>query len=332
MNPLIKSLLLLAIICPFYIAIIGTCCNKCSDPGNPCTPACYSPESPCPDPALAGYLRGKECSSGSTLGQCKDAQCIQHECDSKDEFDYCAYPRDLSQGPGICISGHCVSMKKANGDPDPCVIYGIGRINCCSDAGCLAAFGSRCPPTEMQSSGSCDTSGVDPNDPLAGRGGTCNNGYCAAGDCEPPPNPLPASVPVSASELGTCVIGQWNGLVNVARCKTDFCDPANGSCRHVSIFGVERNCGINNETCKENLPALPLECSVGESCGYDCDTNQDDCVVGTCDEAKLKRGGACPDGICCTYENKVIGVPCTNEQGEAGKCDSAGVCLSMCGP
>jgi len=115
---------------------------------------------------------------------------------------------------------------------------------------------------------------------------------------------------------------------NPTLCKKDVCDPTNGGCQNINIDFGAVTCS-SGSTCKPS----PQFCAAGEQCGFDCDENDDDCVVGKCDWSKTKKGGTCPDKVCCTYANKDIGDACLLPGGATGMCDSAGVCLApVCGP
>ncbi len=298
------SLLLLAIICPIYVAIIGSCCNDQCEDTNPCTSECYpKPAGGCPSPADNPYnaADGTECPlSAGVYGQCSGGTCGTNECVGLTDLQSCNYPRNGGT-EGICIEQRCVSA----GESDPCVKYNFGRINCCSIEGCNSANGVLCGTDSSALNGTaCDPTGVLP----VGQGsGSCQNGYCVHGQC-----------------TGQCS--------QTSPCQSADCNPGTGQCALAQNVGDTLDC---------NPPAEPPgsgycwggDCKDAAPCDVNCDDNNP-CTKDTCNLKKFIKG-MCPDQVCCEHEPSDTSTPtkCTLPGGTGeGVCDSAGLCIpAVCG-
>lgn len=295
-----NSLLLLAIICPFYVAIIGSCCSdQCRDT-NPCTSECYSkPSTGCPSPSVSPYnvADGTECLSGSIWGQCSTGVCGDNECKSTGNPDLhnlkaCDYPRNGGT-EGICIDERCVTA----GDDDSCVKLNFGRINCCDTTGCGMADGILCPSANwVQDNTACDPSGVLP----VGQGsGVCIQGYCTIGSCD-----------------GSCANTQ---------CKSKSCDPSDGSCSTAQATGTALPCTLAGGAVGSGI-CIGGDCKPAAPCAVDCDDGNP-CTADSCSLAKLVND-TCPNKVCCVYEPQPASTVCT-VGGAAGVCDGSGNCVKV---
>lgn len=319
-RPVRISVLLLAVICPFYVATLGACCDgTCADDNDPCTWAafCKTDGIPCPDleiesnPTGASY-NGVACTKASGgSGQCLDGTC-QTMCqgDLSTYFVECEHPVGGGSS-GVCIDGQCVPAAPA----DPCAIPGIGRINCCTPQGCVNASGSRCGDAdgdgdnEVILSGACDPTEVLPT----GQGaGTCNNGVCTIGLCH--------GNQIGIDSDGVALYGLCNDGLD---CTKDSCAPSTGACSAWNVDGTPTCSKSATETgkCVEQI------CTSGAApCDEFC-VSDNPCYVGKCDRSKLING-QCPDRSCCTFTISV-GAPC-EVQGQTGVCDTSGSCFQMC--
>jgi len=143
-------------------------------------------------------------------GQCVPSQTV--ECIGDEVFGICNDP--IGGGlVGACTENLCILAAPE----DQCMKVGVGRINCCSQAGCAAAIGAYCtaPLTDV----SCDPTGVEPPG-QPGQDGMCQNGTCVAqtGLC------AGQSCPTSASDP----------------CVRDFCDTDTGACSEFVLRSFER--------------------------------------------------------------------------------------------
>lgn len=300
-----NSLLLLAIICPVYIAIIGSCCSdQCSD-SNPCTSECYAkPSGGCPSPAQNPYsvADGKECElTAGTFGQCTAGVCGDNECKSTGSPDLnnlkaCDHPRNGGT-QGICIDERCVTA----GDDDECVKVSFGRVNCCEPTGCGISDGILCGGSGNSSANGtpCDPAGVLP----VGQGsGSCQDGHCDVGQC-----------------TGQCVNAQ---------CTEKSCDPSSGQCGSAQATGTSLPCihgngGVGSGVC------VGGQCKLAGPCGVNCDDGNP-CTIDSCSLAKLVND-TCPSKVCCEHEPKPAATACTIGE-VAGVCDGAGTCIpTSCG-
>jgi hypothetical protein len=304
-----NSLLLLAIICPVYIAIVGSCCSdQCPDP-NPCTSECYAkPSGGCPNPAANPYslADGTECQfAGGQWGQCNAGICSTHECAGIQDLFACDNPRTTAE-TGICIEDRCV----ASGNDDACVKPNFGRMNCCTIAGCQSANGTQCGDSDrtVLDGQSCDPTGVLP----VGQGsGTCQNGICTYGS-------FCTGVDNGDGTYGPCDSGEI--------CQKDVCVASSSSCQNSPSDGELPCSGPTGAgVCSGGL------CAGGADCAVDCSDNNP-CTADRCNGAKLV-GGACPNKICCENAPKPAATPCT-QGGNHGVCDADGNCLvsNTCGP
>jgi hypothetical protein len=334
---ILSSVLLLALIGPLYVAIMGTCCSTntncktCPDDGNFCTLGAYDTtlEATCSHPAWTDF---RECTAGDGgPGWCDSGGCVSQQCvgtnaipfeDNADPWDdYIQCNHVPTGGHGNCIDGRCVES-----DIDVCVVYGIGRINCCEPAGCTGAAGSRCtqPAPDGQP---CDPTGVQPWG-IAGQTGECLNGVCQSGWQAADSTWICNGLDNGSGGPGNPTYGTCNDAVD---CTLDICDPeapAANRCKNTMILGgapctsaagTQRCCGLACGDCAPNCPS-------------DLCNDNNTCTIDTCDGGKVYNGACIPGLECCQHTPKSPGSPCFMPTGGQGKCDNAGICVNFCNP
>ncbi len=154
----------------------------------------------------------------------------------------------------------------------------------------------------------CDNDTDEGTDPLCDDGVYCNGAEtCSGGSCT-------SGAPIDCSGLdGVCVVGQ--------------CDEGNRTCKTTN-----RSDGTS---CDDGLfCTVGTTCSNG-SCGggsaYDCTAEDDQCNVGTCDEAgracvksPLDDNTLCDDGLFCTVGDRCVTGACVPTGDRS--CDAVGSC------
>jgi hypothetical protein len=247
--------------------LYGQSCNRnCPDPTNPCE-----------------RVLGRS----SITGQC--------EYGPLGFFGECGVPV-TGGSEGMCINRVCVATESSV-PADPCVHYGMGRINCCSPAACGTVSGVDCPAPNELDGRPCDSSGVEPPDQL-GQEGVCMSGECLSGLCD---------------TVGQCDDGQ--------ECTRDSCNPATGECYHWPIDRVAYCGSLLGGICIDG------EC-VGANFCVDlpppgCDDGND-CTGDTC----FNDDGSSPVGPVwgCSHTPLSTGSSCVPSPGAEGVCDGTGTC------
>jgi hypothetical protein len=198
---------------------------------------------------------------------------------------------------GACLELVC-SATESNQPADLCVHWGMGRINCCSQAGCATVDGMNCSaPTELNGV-SCDPFGIEPPG-QPGQTGVCSNGVCLAGLC------------TSADQ---CDDGN--------ECTRDECDPSTGACASPAIARAV-DCGsLGGGFCAAGL-CITI-CAEDPDCGF----LNNPCAELRCGEDPFRPNpfiGGCytdyvPSGALC-YPDPSLGV-----------CDGEGNCVECVHP
>ena len=188
-------------------------CDPCPVPSNPCKQAAgrSTETGQC---VYVNEADGLVCDYQSFDGVCRQGQCIATDCAGVTSFGTCDAP--LGGGPlGVCVEDVCVPAAPE----DPCVRAGVGRINCCSQAGCSVVNGAYCNDP-LPNGTSCDPSGVEPAS-QTGLDGICTDGTCVAqtGPCAGLACPTYVDVPCVRKycdpELGQCAVWPIESFSNV---------------------------------------------------------------------------------------------------------------------
>lgn len=327
-----NSLLLLAVIGPFYVAIIGTCCDKCESTQT-CWNACYSKVNGdvCapPENTYAHMSTGVECAADAQgiPKYCSQGLCLTNVCKGKANLTSCAKPNSGSGGAGICINERCFPV-------GGCLVPNYGRINCCEGdcSGSTDASGARCNPAlHTPDNTVCDPTGEYPAGHASAAGGACQNGFCQ-------PNSQTVCLGADPSNEGrpTCVAGAYSSEFD---CLGYFCDPnsAASPCTQVDLGdGAFPRClsgPCDSGTCSST--GQPCPPAVAELCDDDNVCTNDRCIPGKVDMTQDTSDPAamCPDNACCihTPNEEMAGHPCSPAGGsaETGICRVDGACLPV---
>ena len=306
--------LILVLVVPLYGQV--SCNRSCPPSPNPCQVAAgRSIET---GQCVYTNIDGATCDAGGATGTCSQGQCISTDCLGDDAYSPCSNP--VSGGvEGACVSDICVTAAPV----DECVIVYAGRINCCTQQGCVDADGMLCadPVPNPWDDQPCDPTGVEPpGDPS--QTGICDNGTCVA------QSGLCAQMPCPDEQ-----------------CTTQDCDPATGQCEPDNVprdLSCDADSGIGG-VCHWGQCSLrafpgacaPTACDDGNPCTYNlCDGSE--CIFDPIDDGWNCEGppGQCFNGTCqpvflgCNFFTPCpidglppFGNPCTEDF-----CNSLGFC------
>lgn len=311
--------LLVALVPVFVFPLYGqTSCNRACPPSpNPCerTIGRSSATGQC----VYTNFNGADCDYQGAAGSCFNGECLPAECAGIPAFGIC----DLGDGSqGICMDFECV----ATSSDDACLKPGVGRINCCSDAGCSVASGAYCNDP-VDNGTSCDPNGVERAG--VGQGGLCIEGTCVAlsGDCNGVECPtLWESQCAAAScnpQTGECQelwVATYTECLDADSNAPGFC--RNGECREV-------NDECDSETCVSG------PCTVA-TCAFPCSFTVPGCTVDdylnetpSCYRWNRPNGDRCVgDPGTCFNGGCALG-PCENDS----ECDDGNLCtVNTCNP
>jgi hypothetical protein len=239
-----------------------------------------------------GWCLGGSCVANACTGvNCDDANaCTVDTCDPF--VGTCSYAQSPGFFPacdpgggaeGVCVDTVC----KPAGNADPCLLPGIGRINCCDPLDFCGAFSPACLPTNYLDPGTpCDPTGVEPPDGQD-QDGTCNaNGVCVWNDDPEVDNPCEGVV--CQDDSTECVI--------------EWCDPATyaaNGCETAQLQGAP--------TCSDSGACISGVCRSQNTCVTDegfrnCCTG---CNAGMLDCGEIVDLNCSPLGL----NNPVVGDP-----------------------
>jgi len=295
--------LILVLVVPLYGQV--SCNRNCPPSSNPCQRSVgRSLET---NQCVYSDIDGATCDDQGVSGICVDGQCLTTDCAGVSAFGDC----DADGGfPGACVEDACVVAEPE----DPCVKVGVGRINCCSDAGCSVASGAYCndPVDDSVDDGiSCDPTGIEPV------GQTGQDGVCLEGTC--------------VATSGLCA-GLPCPTIWEEQCARDYCNPQTGQCQEWWVDTYT--------SCLSAATNSPGFCQMGECREQEGDTcNGETCVSGPC----IIRSCTYPcaitgDKICeisdyfdqtpsCIQRNRDNGDRCV---GEPGTCFGGACALGPC--
>lgn len=281
-----------------------TSCNRdCPPSSNPCQrSAGRSIET---NQCVYTNIDGTTCDAGGATGVCSGGQCVLAGCAGISAFGECDDPEGGQGGAsGACIDLQCVLAAP----DDPCVKPGVGRINCCSDAGCSVASGAYCNDP-LDDGTSCDPTGIEPSG-LGDQGGTCIDGTCiaTAGNC---------------ADVACPTI--WE-----EQCARDYCNPQTGECQEWWVDTYTE--------CLSSDSNLPGFCQRGECRETNDECDGETCVSGPCVIRSCTFPCSLNGGVCttedyltetpfCQVRNRPNGARC---QGKPGTCFGGQCALGAC--
>ncbi len=187
----------------------------------------------CNDPCPVDYIL---CDLNATNdGWCVSGSCVANACTGVD----CDDANDCTVDSCNPMAGTCINVERDDFFPscnaggnsgvcfgticepvgsDPCVLAGVGRVNCCANQGCFGPVATCIPTSQRLISGTpCDPTGVEPPG-QAGQAGTCN----AVGEC--------------IYNTGNCA-----GVAcqdDATQCVKESCDPETGQCEAAAFQGA----------------------------------------------------------------------------------------------
>jgi len=277
-----------------------TSCDPCPPASNPCQRAAgrSTVTNQC---VYVNNIDGVACDDQGAAGSCFQGQCLPAECAGVSAFGVC----DLGGGlTGICMDFQCV----ATAPEDPCLQVGVGRINCCSDAGCSVASGAYCNDP-LDNGTSCDPTGIEP------AGQTGQDGLCIAGTC--------------VAQSGLCA-GLSCPTIWEEQCSRDYCNAQTGECQewwvdtYTECLAADTNspgfcrngeCREQNDEC-DGETCVSGPCTVA-ACTYPCAFTIPGCTV---DDYLTQTPS-------CYRWNRDNGARC---QGEPGTCFNGRCALGGC--
>jgi cysteine-rich repeat protein len=235
---------------------------------------------------------GEECDDGNTSdGDCCSSLCQFESTGSACVDDGNACTDDKCNGTGTCLHPN---NTLACDDASACT-----SSDTCSGGSCAGT------PVNCDDSNLCTDDSCDPGSGCLNVNNTipCSDGNaCTVGD---------------ACSGGTCASGAPANCEDDNVCTTDSCDGGSG-CVHVA----------NALPCNDMLFCTVAEtCSAGLCTGLarDCSSANDQCNVGTCDEAAgacepapSPEGSVCDDGNACTLDDACTAGICTGASSSCG--------------
>jgi len=301
-------------------------CDPCPAPSNPCKRAAgrSTETNQC---VYANQVDGTACDGQGVSGICWGGECVATECAGVPSYGIC--DEGLGEGSvGACVEDVCVTAAPV----DQCVKFGVGRINCCSQAGCEVASGAYCndPLTGV----SCDPSGIEPwGQP--GQDGICEAGACVAqtGLCTGVPCRTTADDPCARdycdAETGQCdewIVDTFTECLTASApgiCQGGTCSEVGGEdCEDGTPCSTSNPCKV--AACRLPCTYKPTGCSPNDlmeelttcyiddiSDGGRCNGQQGSCLFGNClpnftdcrDAITEQNPEPCDDGNPCTIND-----------------------------
>ena len=292
-----------------FMSVNGYCLGYPCNDGNDCTVDNCDPRRPwgC---SYSNEPAGTACSDNGNPGTCQAGVCVvvAPGCGGGGPFhSQCDEP--VGGGPiGACMGDACVLAAPM----DPCVRVGVGRINCCSEAGCSVASGAYCnaPLDDV----TCDPTGVEPPG-LAGQDGDCVEGACVAR------SGLCAGVPCRTERDD--------------QCRRDYCDANTGQCVKWPLPTFEGCLTANapgsciGGECEETQD----ETCQGDPCSTPSPCHRAFCELDCWDRPKAaapRKSFMDPNSPRhCEIVAKSDGAPCVHSPGVLGQCRLGGMCLPV---
>lgn len=338
----------------FALPLYGQSCSprSCPPTSHPCQRNVYSTAT---GECVLTDIGGATCDYQGSDGTCVDGQCVPAECAGVSAFGFC----DLGGGlTGICMDFQCVELSS----DDSCLQAGVGRINCCSDAGCSVASGAYCNDPVADGT-SCDPTGVEPVD-QAGQDGICVAGTCVAttGACADVSCPTIWEEQCSRDycnvQTGECQewwVDTYTECLAADTNSPGFC--RNGECREIGDNGCDGETCVSGPCtvaactypCAFTVPGCTIDDYLTQtpSCyrwnrnnGDRCQGEPGTCIFGNCalggcqDDSECDDGNPCTTNMCnpfgelCDTDPVLNGTPCgENDDGVVLARCTNGQCL-----